>query len=127
MRNLLYMKFGFAVALTTRLHTSWATSMRLCFLLVIFGSMISAIRSADTPLSEKVTHNEPGKSIDRLSSVIVPSMRFVLLSEGATGTCTSNTECCENIICYGLEYTPGLTGDMTSYTTGFFVDCINNN
>ena len=50
---------------------------------------------------------------------------WVLLDENETnGSCISGTDCCSDIICYGLEYTPGVTGKITTYTTGFFVDCI---
>jgi len=53
-------------------------------------------------------------------------MRWVLIPEGTNGTCVSNTDCNQNIFCYGLEYTPDTTGELTSYTTGFSVECVNN-
>jgi len=57
-----------------------------------------------------------------------PEMRWVLLgvAGGQNGTCTSQTNCLNNIICFGLQYTPNLTGTMTSYTTGWLIDCYNN-
>ncbi len=33
------------------------------------------------------------------------------------------TDCHQNIVCYTLLYTPAHTGVLTSYTTGFQVDC----
>lgn len=54
------------------------------------------------------------------------TMRWVLLEEfQSSGACISNSDCDDNIICYGLEYTPLFTGVLTSYTTGFFMDCNN--
>lgn len=35
------------------------------------------------------------------------------------------TNCTQNILCYALAYTPSQTGVLTSYTTGFLVDCDN--
>lgn len=62
-----------------------------------------------------------------VSSCADPStMQWILLEEGTQyGPCTSNSDCDENIICYGLEYTPLFSGELTSYTTGFFMDCDN--
>lgn len=33
------------------------------------------------------------------------------------------TDCSENIICYALAYTPAKSGQLTSYTTNFLLDC----
>jgi hypothetical protein len=62
-----------------------------------------------------------------VSSCADPStMQWILLQDGLQyGTCTSNSDCDQNIICYGLEYTPLYSGVLTSYTTGFFMDCDN--
>jgi hypothetical protein len=50
---------------------------------------------------------------------------WVLLEGSAVNeSCASSTNCCADIICFGLEYTPGVTGEITTYTTGFFVDCL---
>ncbi len=46
------------------------------------------------------------------------------LPDQAYGACLSETDCCQDIICYGLEYTPGVSGIVTSYTTGFFTECL---
>jgi hypothetical protein len=47
-----------------------------------------------------------------------------LFPDPSYGACLSETDCCEDIICYGLEYTPGASGIITSYTTGFFTECL---
>ena len=52
------------------------------------------------------------------------SMQWVFLANGVVnGSCTSTSDCSNEILCYGLEYTPAISGTITSYTTGFFVDC----
>jgi hypothetical protein len=52
-------------------------------------------------------------------------MNWVFLPNGTTnGSCVSETNCCINKLCYGLQYTPAHTGNLTSYTTGFFVNCV---
>ncbi|MEP6645498.1 MAG: T9SS type A sorting domain-containing protein [Saprospiraceae bacterium] len=54
------------------------------------------------------------------------TMEWILLPAGSSnGSCSSSSDCTNDILCYGLEYTPLFTGNMTSYTTGFFVDCFN--
>jgi hypothetical protein len=62
-----------------------------------------------------------------VTSCAAPStMQWILLQDGQQyGPCASNSDCDENVICYGLEYTPLYTGSLTSYTTGFFMDCNN--
>ncbi|HUR31385.1 MAG TPA: T9SS type A sorting domain-containing protein, partial [Saprospiraceae bacterium] len=56
--------------------------------------------------------------------LMAPEMRWVLLEEGEQhGSCTSASDCDNNIICYGLQYTPNITGNVTSYTTSFFANC----
>ena len=53
------------------------------------------------------------------------SMQWIYLSSGTTsGACTSSSDCDTNELCFGLSYTPNVTGTLTSYTTGFFVDCV---
>ncbi|HZV68439.1 MAG TPA: LamG-like jellyroll fold domain-containing protein, partial [Saprospiraceae bacterium] len=53
------------------------------------------------------------------------SLTWVLLPNGSVnGSCTSSTDCCTQTFCYGLKFTPGSTGILTTYTTGFFIDCI---
>jgi len=56
------------------------------------------------------------------------TMRWVLLQNNDQNgsnpfTCTSQSDCENDMICYGLEYTPLFSGNVTSYTTGFFMDC----
>ena len=43
---------------------------------------------------------------------------------GAHGSCPAATNCCTDVICYGLQYTPGVSGNLTSYTTGFTANCL---
>jgi hypothetical protein len=52
-------------------------------------------------------------------------MEWVLLPSGYQGNCSSETDCCEDILCYGLKYTPGTDGFLLDYTTGFLANCIN--
>ncbi len=54
------------------------------------------------------------------------TMEWVLMPNGeGIGSCVSSSDCTNDILCYGLEYTPLYTGTMTTYTTGFFVGCLN--
>lgn len=53
------------------------------------------------------------------------AITWVFLPPGSTnGSCISNSNCCQDTLCYGLQYTPASTGLLTSYTTGFFVNCL---
>jgi uncharacterized repeat protein (TIGR01451 family) len=57
-----------------------------------------------------------------------PEMRWVLLSGNTdTGSCVSATDCESDVLCFGLQYTPNVTGTLSSYTTGFLLNCINGN
>lgn len=65
-----------------------------------------------------------------VNSCQLPStMRWVLLQDGEDNSapfpCVSNSDCQNNVLCYAIEYTPLFTGNVTSYTTGFFMDCNN--
>ncbi len=40
------------------------------------------------------------------------------------GSCPDATNCCQDIICYDLVYTPAVSGNLTSYTTGFVSNCL---
>jgi hypothetical protein len=52
------------------------------------------------------------------------TMKWISLPTGSvSGKCTCETNVKTNKMCYALEYTPGATGTLTSYTTGFFVNC----
>lgn len=54
------------------------------------------------------------------------SMRWVLLQNGEhSGNCVSSSGCTNDVLCYGLEYTPLYTGIATSYTGNFFTQCNN--
>lgn len=56
--------------------------------------------------------------------IMPPEMRWILLEEGVEeGSCESQSDCDDDIICYGLQYTPDVSGVLSSYTTGFIVDC----
>lgn len=56
------------------------------------------------------------------------NMRWVLLLEMQTQSgCSGLSDCTTKTVCYGLEYTPEMSGTITSYTTGFLVDCLSGN
>lgn len=56
--------------------------------------------------------------------ITAPEMRWILLEEDVqNGSCISTSDCDDDVICYALQYTPNMTGSLTSYTTGFIVDC----
>src|SRR5688572_28364924 len=101
---------GLAQTLPGYLAMSRVRSLRFVLISLLFLGTVPAILA-----------NEPAPA-----SSVIPEMRWVLLPGGTTGSCVSNTDCCTNTYCYGLEYTPGFTGSLTSYTTAFFVDCVNN-
>ena len=41
-------------------------------------------------------------------------------------TCEDLTNCAEQMVCYNLKYEPAHSGMLTSYTTGFIIDCTDN-
>lgn len=43
------------------------------------------------------------------------------------GTCASLTDCSAGNVCYFVEYTPAITGTLTSYTMGFISNCNGSN
>jgi len=52
------------------------------------------------------------------------SMQFVFAGlDAVSDDCTSDTECLNNQVCYYVEYTPNVTGTLTSYTMGFIGNC----
>ncbi len=58
------------------------------------------------------------------TNIQAQSMELEYVPGGTTiGSWTSTSDCMNNTLCYALKYTPALTGTLTSYTTGFFVDC----
>lgn len=55
----------------------------------------------------------------------LPLMQWIPLSENGsqTGSCTSAWDCDNNTLCFALMYVPSESGTLTSYTTGFHIDC----
>jgi len=55
------------------------------------------------------------------------TLDWVLLQNGeevfGIPGCVSSTDCTNDVICYGLRYTPLYTGNMTSYTNSLRVNC----
>ncbi|SEQ54652.1 HYR domain-containing protein [Neolewinella agarilytica] len=102
------------------------------------GTYDITIRDADRPgcmTISTITVGEcvgeiPGNSIDDdcdAETDELSTAQWILLDAGDNAACTSNTDCCAAVFCYGLEYTPGVTGTLTSYTTGFTTDCVEGN
>ena len=93
----------------------------------VFALMMFSLMRGATPLHE-IQNPMPVADHTEWSSLSfppAPSFNWVLIPENQNnGSCLSGTDCCDDIICYGLEYTPGVTGDLTSYTTGFFIECL---
>lgn len=57
-----------------------------------------------------------------------PNMRWVILDEGVISEgCVSNSDCDENIVCVGLEYTTNKHAYISSYSTAFFSGCLGGN
>lgn len=77
--------------------------------------------------SESGEESEPVAFVVAVLACEPPYLLWVPLAEGeVNGNAVSITGCdpeSGNVICYGLEYTPGLTGNVTSYTTGFVMNC----
>lgn len=60
------------------------------------------------------------------NDILSQSLQFNYAEVGeVAGDCTSMTNCFNNQVCYFVEYTPAVTGVMTSYTMGFFGNCTN--
>lgn len=58
------------------------------------------------------------------NSIEAQDLVFEYLEAGeVTGMCASNSDSTMNVQCYAVKYTPGGTGDLTSYTMGFFSSC----
>ena len=52
------------------------------------------------------------------------TMKWIPMQSGlAKGPCTLPSGSKQQDLCYALEYTPTISGTLTSYTTGFFVSC----
>lgn len=94
---------------------------------MLFALMILAAMSSGVADFNETPHSIPAAIDDHISSFSLPPapvFDWVLIPENQNnGSCLSGTNCCDDIICYGLEYTPGVSGEVTSYTTGFFIEC----
>ncbi|MEM9258578.1 MAG: T9SS type A sorting domain-containing protein [Bacteroidota bacterium] len=54
-------------------------------------------------------------------------LNLIYLEAGENiGACTSNTDCATGEICYGIQYTPSVSGRLTSYTISFRGTCVND-
>lgn len=54
-------------------------------------------------------------------------LNLIYLEAGENiGSCTSNTDCATGEICYGIQYTPSVSGRLTSYTISFRGTCVND-
>ncbi|MEM9834990.1 MAG: LamG-like jellyroll fold domain-containing protein [Bacteroidota bacterium] len=74
----------------------------------------------------EIPNNGNDDDCDSDPSDEVGNINWVLLADDVNGTCTSTTDLCQQTVCYGLEYTPNVSGTLTSYTTGFVSDYCNN-
>ena len=93
---------------------------------------ISVTPAVTTEYSVTVTYPGGCTDVDSVTITVNTScastMSWVYLPPGSsTGSCTSGSNCCDNILCYGLQYTPGETGILQDYTTGFLINCIDGN
>jgi hypothetical protein len=58
------------------------------------------------------------------ASAFGQTMKWIPFTPGSTaGSCTCAATHKDDVRCYILEYTPGVTGTLTTYTTGFMVSC----
>jgi hypothetical protein len=89
----------------------------LVTLLVLFAVPLQAENPGKVDFADRRT----------IEATILPPAQFdwvdIAPNQG-NGSCLSGTDCCSDVICFGLQYTPGVTGEVTSYTTGFFIDCV---
>lgn len=60
-----------------------------------------------------------------LSNLSAQSMKWIELKKEEH--CVDHRDKENNIYCLGLEYTPAATGILSSYTTGFFINCTDGN
>ncbi|MGB4849336.1 MAG: GEVED domain-containing protein, partial [Saprospiraceae bacterium] len=65
-------------------------------------------------------------SSSNVVAVLVPaSATMTWEPDNITPTsCGPSTNCCLDTLCFNLKYTPGVTGFLTTYTTGFFINCL---
>ncbi len=59
-------------------------------------------------------------------TVLVPGASTLMWVPDNVGdpSCGVKTNCCKDTLCFNLKYTPGVTGNLTTYTTGFFANCL---
>lgn len=63
-------------------------------------------------------------SFTLLPTLTAQTIDWVYLPAGTTvGNCASTTNCATGEICFGIRYTPSVSGRVTSYTLGFIADC----
>lgn len=53
------------------------------------------------------------------------NVKWIPTTNATTG-CAMETDCQKSIMCYSLEFTPKGTGVLTSYTTGFLANCLDD-
>lgn len=120
----LYIYATIIMSLPFYLQISVVKELRWLAAAVIFICINPGMFAKADALAIKLILSETISALDVSVNVVIPEMRWVLLPGGTNGACVSSTDCCQNIFCYGLEYTPGRTGVLTSYTTAFFADCV---
>ncbi len=62
----------------------------------------------------------------KVVNVLAPGVSTLMWVPDNTGdlSCGVRTDCCKDTLCFNLKYTPGVSGDLTTYTTGFFGNCL---
>jgi hypothetical protein len=62
--------------------------------------------------------------ISAIGTLHAQTMKWISLPPGdVNGTCINDAKLKGTKVCYALEYTPTVSGTLTSYTTGFLVSC----
>lgn len=82
--------------------------------------------------TQTITYKFPGCGLMQSAVITVnacvplPEMHWQLLNDNApvNGTCVGQSDCDLNKICFGLAFTPSVTGTLTSYTCQFLMNCI---
>ena len=59
-------------------------------------------------------------------SLSAQKMSWVASKYTDNKACEDLTNCADNMVCYNLKYEPAHSGILTSYTTGFIIDCTDN-
>ncbi|MGB3079453.1 MAG: hypothetical protein WBB31_10290, partial [Saprospiraceae bacterium] len=70
--------------------------------------------------------NGCSSTASKVVSVIIPGPATMTWEPDNTTptTCGQSSNCCLDTLCFNLKYTPGVTGFLTTYTTGFFINCL---